>query len=227
MILVFDLDDTLIDATHYYQRVIEKMLSADEKLAYGKARIELKTQMSESSTSRHNRLIFFKRMLEILNRFSVTNLFEFSDRYEAELQALIKNLLQFLTELKKAHQLAIITNENLRTQMVKIQGFDPNHQVFDHILVSEEFGEPKPKLDMFKRLSLRYAGRKAQDFLMIGDSLKNDIFPAQQMGWKTLWTQEYHRENDSVIAQHKEFIGDKFREPDFVVQQLFDLKKYL
>ena len=63
------------------------------------------------------------------------------------------------------------------------------------------------------------AGCGAQEAVMIGDRLDNDIFPAKKLGMKTIWIRQ-----GFSIYQHP---VSKEYEPDETVESLMELKNVL
>lgn len=98
--------------------------------------------------------------------------------------------LEVLDELKtKGYYLALITNAgdqaNVRQLIQKgnIEGY------FDPIVVSSEVGIRKPHPEIFLRV-LRQWRLPAEQMVMIGDSLREDILGAQQIGMHQIWLKE-------------------------------------
>ncbi len=58
-----------------------------------------------------------------------------------------------------------------------------DHINFEHIIISEEEKVAKPNIEFYK-IALRKIGLKASEILFIGDSLKLDIKPALEVGFK-------------------------------------------
>lgn len=59
-------------------------------------------------------------------------------------------------------------------------------QYFDVVVASAEIGYAKPDKEIFRK-ALELAGCAAQESVMVGDRLDNDIIPAKAMGMKTVW----------------------------------------
>lgn len=113
------------------------------------------------------------------------------NRYEAALKKEVlrdlkkSKVIAALSKLRQHFQLAIFTNETLRTQLIKLQEIDPKGQLFDLILTSEEIGQEKSENHSFAKL-LRQLRAKSSECLMVGDSLQQDIRPARQAGLRTI-----------------------------------------
>ena len=97
---------------------------------------------------------------------------------------------RLLRELSQKFDLYILTNETLRTQLVKIQAIDPKGKYFKGILTSEEAGCEKPSKEMFLELLKRHR-LKASQCYFVGDSVENDMIPAHALGMTPVLTTEF------------------------------------
>ena len=117
-------------------------------------------------------------------------------RYEALLQAMSKtewkNLKRdvLFQKLSRRYRLVILTNENLRTQLKKLQAIDPKEKYFERVFTSEEVGEEKPSAKGFQ-LCLRYLKLPPKNVLSVGNSLEGDIVPAMRLGMQGILTREF------------------------------------
>ena len=57
---------------------------------------------------------------------------------------------------------------------------------FDVIAASAEIGYAKPDKEIFEK-AFELAGCYAEECVMVGDRLDNDIIPAKALGMKTVW----------------------------------------
>lgn len=87
---------------------------------------------------------------------------------------------KFLSEIDIP--MGIISNFNSTLKDKLNQFFGP---VFSDVLVSEELGIAKPKVEFYQK-ALECIGFDANEVLYIGDSIKLDIEPATQLGIKSL-----------------------------------------
>ena len=84
----------------------------------------------------------------------------------------------------KGYKLGIIANQKLGTaERLKTWGL---HQYFDVIVASAEIGYSKPDKEIFEK-AFEFAGCTAEESVMVGDRLDNDIIPAKAIGMKTVW----------------------------------------
>eukprot|EP00833_Pecoramyces_ruminatium_P000860 jgi/Orpsp1_1/1174892/evm.model.c7180000051859.1 len=101
-------------------------------------------------------------------------------------------------------KLGIITNGESHHQRNKIknlgldQWIDPNL-----IIISGEHGCPKPDKRLFE-ISAERANKETNDLIIIGDSLENDIIPADEMGWNTIWINLYKETSEPPKYEVKE-----------------------
>lgn len=84
----------------------------------------------------------------------------------------------------KGYRLGIIANQKLGTaERLESWGL---RQYFDVIAASAELGYAKPDKKIFEK-AFELAGCIAEESVMVGDRLDNDIIPAKAIGMKTVW----------------------------------------
>ena len=204
--ILFDFDNTLIDAETAYRSSLKKLSLSKTKQIYARSRALIKNELHGNPSS-HSRLLYFKDMLDSTNRFSAKNLLSMLSRYEAELQKQYntqwKQLKRssLMSKLGKKYNLGIITNENTRTQLLKLHSIDPKSDFFSFIVTSEEVGVEKPHAKIFTK-ALRLAkktnpGLKNKDIFLIGDSLNDDIEPALKLGLKAIHTSQFQKPSNA------------------------------
>lgn len=214
MILVFDLDDTLIPSTECYELALKDIGLSHEDRDYKKAREAVKSTLGSDHPSSHSRLLYFKKYLELRGAFRSATLMSMMERYENALISHLEekwNYENLIRELSQTHRLAIMTNETTRAQILKTRIIDPEGKYFAAIVTSEEVGAEKPDGRIFQEVRTRFSEVKETDFVMVGDSYTNDIAPALARGWRAILTTEY--------AQGKAKPGDYK-----VIDSLKDLK---
>jgi putative hydrolase of the HAD superfamily len=195
--LLFDLDGTLFDSDRIYSEALKSVGVDPEGSDYKDSRAQVKMRLGEGHVCARNRLLYFKRMLERkAGTCSPRALLDLMDRYEKSLAALIGQNWhdlgrpRLLDELAARYPLVVLTNENTRTQMIKLRMIDPDARWFGKVLTSEEWGVEKPAPKLFQA-ALQAIGHRAADCLMIGDDLESDITPALKAGLGAVWTTEF------------------------------------
>lgn len=78
--------------------------------------------------------------------------------------------------------IGVISNFNTSLKDKLIQFFGP---VFQDVLVSEELGVAKPKIEFYQK-ALEKISYSAHEVLYVGDSIKLDLEPASKLGFKVL-----------------------------------------
>lgn len=85
---------------------------------------------------------------------------------------------------QRGYKLGIIANQKLGTSE-RLESWKLR-QYFDIIVASAEIGYAKPDLRIFEK-ALELAGCTAQECVMVGDRLDNDMHPAKAVGMTTVW----------------------------------------
>lgn len=116
-----------------------------------------------------------------------------------------------LTELKaRGYRLGIIANQNPGLEK-RLEDWGLR-QYFDVIVSSAEIGYAKPDREIFEK-AFEMAGCTAEESVMVGDRLDNDMLPAKEIGMKTVWMKSgLAKYQTSEIA-------------DFQIQSLGELKE--
>ena len=98
--------------------------------------------------------------------------------------AYVKQILPSLQQLKRWYKLGLVTNfyGNISTVLGSL-GLD---NLFSSVTESAQVGVRKPDPDIF-RIALDKTGCKAEDTIVIGDSLHNDILPSMSLGCHAVW----------------------------------------
>ena len=168
---------------------------------YEQARQKVKERIGAVSPAllhtARNRLLYFKALLELENRFTPDEALKLMAIYELALESNIQEQWVALGRSRLMEILAskgvaclILTNENTRTQLIKMRAIDPYSRYFHRIITSEEVGVEKPDARMFQA-ALEALGLPPSDCLVVGDEVASDLIPAAQLGFLTAWTSEF------------------------------------
>lgn len=79
------------------------------------------------------------------------------------------------------------------------------------VIVSAEEGVVKPDLRIFE-IALNKADCKAEESVIVGDRLYNDIVPANKIGIKTVWVKQGFGKLGVPLAQEEQ--------PNYIVENL-------
>lgn len=200
MIIFLDLDNTLFPSKFAYEFAIEKLDFFFEekyktnlfKKIYEEKRAETKKQL-ENHTSNRLRILYFKKLFEDLKgslkvnetleleqvyfKFFIEGAVKFYKHNNLNYTKLISNL----NKLGKENSVAILTNENLRTQLIKLNIFSSKLKIPFQLFCSEEIGFEKPSEKFFK-YALKKMKSNPKKTIMVGDSLKDDVQGAINLG---------------------------------------------
>ncbi|XDD44278.1 HAD family hydrolase [Leptospira sp. WS60.C2] len=221
MALFLDLDNTILPSQKAYLYAIENCARDWEKRGLGDnflelyevARNQVKAQLKHHSSNRL-RLLCFKLLWEIhssthKNGFQTQDIQDvlwMEDRYyshflsyyaeEKKKENYQKSLFPLLVSLSKEFPVFLTTNETLRTQLLKIQGFLPDEFRFT-LITSEEVGFEKPSNEFFQYV-LRKTGEDPEDCIILGDSWEDDILGANSHGISGIHIPEMWGEGDEM-----------------------------
>lgn len=102
---------------------------------------------------------------------------------------------EVLANLKKKHSLALVSNfyGNIHTVLKEME----IEEMFCDVVESaeEKIRKPDPRL---LTLTIERIGAKAEQCIMVGDSLKKDIAPAKSLGCKTIWMKGRQWEEETL-----------------------------
>lgn len=137
-------------------------------------------------------------------------------KYPKEHEKLYPESKTILNKLSLKYKIGIIANQSAGTGKRLFQfGI---HKYIDILITSAETGLEKPDTRIFE-LALRKANCAADKSIMIGDRLDNDIFPAKQIGMKTI-----HIKQGFGAYQEPKTID---YQADLTIKSLSDLLTYL
>mgnify|MGYP006081225347 CR=1 FL=1 len=214
--ILLDIDNTLYDYNKAHYFAINKVvnycidvfnLSKDETLfAYERSRKQVHIELCETAAS-HNRLLYFQKMLEILNINPMKHSLKLYNIYWDNFLEIIKPFEEIYLLLEKyKDKICLVTDLTAHIQYRKIKKIGLE-KYCDKLVTSEETGHEKPHPYMFtsalKKLDLR-----ADEVCMIGDNFKKDILGASGLGIKSIWfNHEFKQEshNDKLIIEVREF----------------------
>lgn len=107
--------------------------------------------------------------------------------WHKEDERLFSDTVECLENISKHYKIGIIANQSLgsreRLEKFKILKY------IDVVIASAEEGVAKPDKRIFE-IALERAGCKAEEAVMVGDRLDNDIVPANEVGMYTIWIKQ-------------------------------------
>ena len=173
----FDLGYTLVNEDRVWQvRCREQAAMPEAKRRHIKS-IALSLEMIRASVA------YLPPYPTALARFGLTE----KAPYRPEYETLYPDAERVLSALSGKYTLGVIANqiEGLEARLADFGIADH----FSVVVSSAEAGFEKPDTRIFS-LALEKAGCSPENAVMIGDRLDNDIFPAKQLGMKTIWIRQ-------------------------------------
>ena len=208
--ILFDLDDTILDF-HTAER--HALKAAFDELGIA-AEEELLSRYSEINTWCWQQLELGKTREEVLvSRFE--KLFRekridcdartAQDCYEGFLESghfFVPGAEELLEKLYPKYDLYLVSNGNTVTQesRLKSAGIAP---FFKGIFISEQIGVNKPDRKFFEACFSEIPDFRAEDSVIVGDSLTSDIRGGINAGIRTCWFNPGHKpERDDIKADY-------------------------
>ena len=186
MIILFDLDNTLIDRDTAYFSWLKCYFESLHIDLNAEQWFEIRQRDNSGKGSRHS---FFEWLIQRFKlTISCTDLMQLSfdevHQYLPEISQAEKTLLQ---HLQKSHALGIVTNGGRKTQMNKLNssGLLPYFEE-DNIFISGVIGFEKPDPLYFEAVKKAMC-QENEKVIIVGDDFDKDIVAGKKAGWRTAW----------------------------------------
>lgn len=184
--IVFDLDDTLIKEIDYLKSAFHEIANFVDCND-----INLFDQMLNWYLVKQN---VFEN---IQNRFSKINIQDLKNIYRYHFPDFDSNSKnrQLLIDLKqKKFKLGLISDGFSKTQRNKLKAL-AIEDLFDLIIISEEFGSEKPNINNFEI----FHQFETQEYFYVADNVVKDFVTPNKLGWQTICLldngQNIHQQN--------------------------------
>lgn len=238
-ILIFDLDDTLIDnlenVRYAYTQMIQslgqeysedgfkKWYEVDKKFwkdwQDGLIQIppHLRNETGKKSEEflnwlRSQRvLIYFDYQISLEKAIELNNLFMNS---LTEVVVAIEGAYDILKYLKEKYYIIVATNGPKIATKEKLSKIKCLNFV-NEVLSADMFGYMKPKKEFFVAIQNLLKNYNNEEYLIVGDSLKSDVGFAMNCGFDSCW---FNKNNEKLTEQYQ---------PTMVINKLEALKKIL
>jgi putative hydrolase of the HAD superfamily len=203
---IFDLDDTLVYELDYLK-------SAYTEIALGLGGDELYSQMYNWY---ENGIDVFEKLADDF-QVSKENLLK-KYRMHNPTITLNEGAFEVLNLIKsKGHLLGLITDGRSITQRNKLKALGVEN-LFDQIIISEEFGTTKPNPENFEV----FLHKDILTYYYIGDNVKKDFVTPNLLGWKTVCLlnkgQNIHPQNFDVRVNYL---------PQYKIKELEELISFI
>lgn len=190
MLIIFDLDDTLIDTsgciTHYkLEDALRAMVKEGLLVPDFSAALDLLRRLDSTAESARSAVAEF---LEILNAGKHFLSVGVKEIYDTEILHLpifpLEGAVDILSELGSQHQLALVTVGKSSLQMDKLKKAGIDSRFFSKIVVTEDRNK-KPHYQAI----VDELGYAPTEVVVCGDRIPIDLIPARELGFKTVHVQ--------------------------------------
>jgi len=210
--ILLDIDNTLYgyDESHKIAlgaivTFIKKHFSLSDKeidFAYHKARKLVQVELGLTAAS-HNRVLYFQKMLEILDinplEYALTLYSLYWDTFLNSMRP-FTSVYEFLEKYKD--KICLVTDLTVHIQLRKIKELKLDKYI-SLMVTSEEAGREKPHPYMFMA-ALKKMNLNADEVCMIGDSFDKDIIGATNLGIDSIWInlkREHQKFDTSLVTE--------------------------
>lgn len=224
MLIIFDLDDTLIDTTGSItpvklEQALTKMVEAGLQVGDVQEALAILKRLDTATESASQTLLEF---LEIVNGerkyFDIGHAEVYGPLPQDFPVYALDEALDVLSELSSGHQLALVSMGKPDQQLLKLKNAGIDSTIFSKILISED-PDKKPH---YKAI-LEQLGFAPSQTLVCGDRVKRDLSPAKELGCITVHMQ-WGRGLSSLLSALPHFIA---RDVDYAIRKLSQIKDIL
>lgn len=194
--LFFDIGSTLVDEHLVYEHIfrdIAELTNLDYTLIHDEA-LEYYRQNKKGD-------------IELGTKYNLPK-----RKWHIEDEMLYKDVPNCLEMLSKKYRIGIIANQSLGTKN-RLEKWGIMKYV-DLVIASAEEGVSKPNTKIFE-IALQRAKCKADQAIMIGDRIDNDIVPAKKVGMRTIWVKQ-------GFGAYWQITGED-EKPDYTIQNIVAL----
>ncbi len=234
-ILIFDLDDTLIDnkesvraafkamvafcGEDYTENNFDRWYALDKKfwLDWQDGLIQIPDELKQETGKKSEKYLDWVRAQRFLLYFgqsiSLERAIELKDVFTAALTESvypINGALRTLKYLAGEYTIIIATNGPGAATETKLEKIGCREFVTE-VLSADMFGFMKPKVEFFEAIEQRYKDFCRDDYLIIGDSLKSDVGFGMNAGIDSCW---FNKNNEKLDGIHK---------PTYTIKHLSEL----
>ncbi len=168
--------------------------SVDLKFLLDKSKELVKSKLGTESASSHNRILYFKKMLELLGESNLSKeSLKYYDMYNKEFLKRMKcfDYVRPLLDFCKDNQIkvCICTDMVCEIQMKKLKRLGLSNK-FKYVITSEEVGCEKPDEKIYNSILIAVGDFDPQHYIFIGDSEEKDVNGPKQIGMKSINVKE-------------------------------------
>jgi 2-haloacid dehalogenase len=194
-ILLFDLDDTLLDFRSD-ERASLKTLFLERDITPAKELLQRYHKVNSRLWSEYEKCkitleqVLHSRFYETMLEYGIEiDGVEWERRYRSLLEqnpSVVAGAAKLCSRLSNTHRLFIVTNGIAATQRRRLKK-SGLYDYFEHVFDSQSAGYQKPSVKFFEFVADNIEGFEKNQALITGDSLKTDIAGGAAFGIDTCW----------------------------------------
>ena len=233
-ILLFDLDNTLVDDDENRKFAIKQVLldkkeeisndtinrfiTLDDQFWKDRAAGKIKDPYRFKNDEEKTKWVRAQRFLMFFKDISFEEAVEINDiyiKYLKENIVPIKNSEYILNYLyKEQYEIYIVTNSPQKVVKDKLSKINAQKYVKD-IFSAEEAGHMKPHKVFFEKMFQKIGSDNVEDMLIVGDELEKDVLGGIQNGIDSCWVNLKKADNNTEFK------------PTYEINELIELKNLL
>jgi putative hydrolase of the HAD superfamily len=186
LLIIFDLDDTLVDTSGCItpvklEHALERMIEAGLVVPSRTEALDLIRRLDQTAESSRQTLSEFLEICDAKERFLDIGLSEIYGNITLDMPLFaLDGALGLLQDLKLSHHLALVTIGKPEQQLAKLEKAGIDSTIFSKIVVCDA-----PKKPHYQALAEEFHFAPS-DVVVIGDRVGNDLRPAKELGYKTV-----------------------------------------
>lgn len=187
MLIIFDLDDTLIDTSGTITPIklelaLRKMVDAGMKVGDFGVALQTLKRIDLAAESASQSLLEFVELIDADKHFFEIGEKEVYGPLNATIPIFpLDDVIEVLEELREIHQLALVSKGDRDQQLFKMKSAGIDSTIFSKIIISEK-GEKKVD---YKTILDELAVSPSQT-VVCGDRVRRDLTPAKELGCTTV-----------------------------------------
>jgi putative hydrolase of the HAD superfamily len=228
LLIIFDLDDTLIDTTGSItpvklEQALTKMVEAGLQVGDFQEALTILRRLDTATESASQTLLEFLE-ITLSDKESDKKYFDIghAEVYGPLPQDFpvypLDQALNILSDLASQHQIALVSMGKPEQQLLKLKNAGIDSTIFSKILISED----RDKKPHYKTI-LDELGFTPSQTLVCGDRVKRDLSPAKELGCITVHMQ-WGRGLSSLLSALPHYIA---RDVDYAIKKLSQIKDIL
>ncbi len=201
MLLIFDLDDTLIDTTNSTRT--PKLLEALESMIRNGLKIPNLTtaesdllKIDQVTKSGEESLTQFGKKYEATEKIIQTSISVYFSGVDHLNILPLPHAITVVSQLQKHHTLIIVSTGEEKTQLQKIKKAGLSTELFSEIIIIESYHKGLTYQEIVKTHTI-----SPQNIVVIGDKVATDLLPAKKLGFNTIHMRHGRGANDLLSNQ--------------------------